>query len=310
MASATLAGSPSSAARPGTAPTGDTLSLLEEAGFDRRAYFQLLRSRKNLSVYARQAAEAVVTTRRCFLHDGPVFVFGDSTAREVALRLAVLRNSSMTHSMGQACTTGDVYFGRGPNLMPSRHEQLPQMPCRPSWLVWSIGMHHLYNDGRAVGEHGCDDRRTYAERLAVRPHLSDRLRAKMLYAAFPRCWSELAYRVLESEPRSKVIFASLLPPDEPILLSRAPKDDWAAFLPLGVAQVWLAAQRNISRSLAAVWPKRFGFADLGQAAADNPGVRCDGMHFGAKYPACAHSAAAMDAPLVSAIHQACRAKQR
>lgn len=107
---------------PAFAMTADlSASIMEEAGYNKKHYFQLLNrlrqrgnSTANRKPKPREDAEAHIPSH-CFRHNGPFFVFGDSTAREAAIRIAKLRGVNCTQSMRIACRTGDVSRVWDPN---------------------------------------------------------------------------------------------------------------------------------------------------------------------------------------------------
>ena len=142
-----------------------SLALLQDAGFSRKRYFELLRDRTGLTSVPRNQPEADVAPRdRSCFRQGLTYVFGDSIARDVASRLALLRGGSLRRRSAvdrpsAPCASAndrDVYW-ESINLLPSSSEPLPhtELPCAPGWVWYGMGLHHLYTDGRALVEGKC-----------------------------------------------------------------------------------------------------------------------------------------------------------
>ena len=95
--------------------------------------------------------------------------------------------------------------------------------------------------------------------------------------------------------------------------ARPPKSDGWHFSNAAHANVWLQKQRAFVAALPAEGQP--ALLDLGRVAADNAGVRCDGMHFAKNWERgimakvkCATSAAAYDEALLGALRTHCGCK--
>lgn len=253
--------------------------VMHEVNFDKRRYFEQLTNR----LPRRTEAEAVVELP-CF-HRGAFAVFGDSVAQELAGRIARLRGSKVTENASRACSSADVFYKEASSLVDLRLSQRTPLPCTLRWAWFTVGLHHLYRRESVVLDQDCRSYRHrvnktdwdafqtgYAQFTPTAVALSD-----AVYHAFPRCWQAFGERAKASTRwrRTHVTLTSMVPPDPLVLLAHPAKFDWTAFWDLGLAEIWLAAQRRLAKQTTA-----FDFVDLGSLVAANPGVRCDGMHFG------------------------------
>ena len=251
---------------------------MDEANFDKRQYF----GRIGHQLPPRTKAEAVIQLP-CFFH-GAFAVVGDSVSEEIAKRVAVLRGSRVTHNASRACSSSDVYY-RGMNTMDFWWSVKTHIPCHVQWVWLGVGLHHLYRRPSVVFDDSChvyrhrvnksdwDSFQTGYERFTP-PSIVVR---DAVYHSFPKCWHEFG-RASASSKRfasSSVTLISMMPPDPLVMLAHPAKFDWTAFFDLGLAEVWLAAQRRLVNETSA-----FDFLDLGPLVSANPGARCDGIHFG------------------------------
>ena len=255
-------------------------TLMHAAGFDKQRYFELVGHR----LQRRTKAEAAIQLP-CFFH-GAFGVFGDSIAEELATRIAVLRGSRVTRNASRACESTDVLYKEGNGLIDLRRKLRTPIPCRLRWAWFGVGLHHLYRREQLVLNDECE---SYAQRVNKTDwdqfqtgyaHLSPTAIAlrDAVREAFPRCWHALGARLASSKgwQRTHVTLTSILPPDPLLLLAHPAKFDWTTLWDVGVAEVWLAAQRRLVSNRTSA----FDFVDLGPLAAANPGTRCDGLHFG------------------------------
>ena len=130
-------------------------ALMERVGSDKAAYFEQVRSLTGLTTRPRDQFEVEVKGReqRC-LSQGRFFVFGDSVARELAERIAQLRGVNTTSQETTACSTTDIFYAfamrnQATSYLPQQGQLLPhqRLPCKPDWVVYSYGVHHLRAQG-------------------------------------------------------------------------------------------------------------------------------------------------------------------
>ena len=128
---------------------------MERVGSDKAAYFEQVRSLTGLTARPRDQFEVEVQGReqRC-LSQGRFFVFGDSVARELAERIAQLRGVNVTSQETTACSTTDIFYAfamrnQATSYLPQQGQLLPhqRLPCKPDWVVYSYGVHHLRAQG-------------------------------------------------------------------------------------------------------------------------------------------------------------------
>ena len=124
-------------------------------------------------------------------------------------------------------------------------------------------------------------------------------------------WVVYSYGVLK-DPGPRYIVSTIMPIEQH-MLARPPKSDGWHFSNAAHANAWLQKQRAFVAALPAEGQP--ALLDLGRVAADNAGVRCDGMHFAKNWERgimakvkCATSAAAYDEALLGALRTHCGCK--
>ena len=284
-------------------------ALMERVGSDKAAYFEQVRSLTGLTTRPRDQFEVEVKGReqRC-LSQGRFFVFGDSVARELAERIAQLRGVNTTSQETTACSTTDIFYAfamrnQATSYLPQQGQLLPhqRLPCKPDWVVYSYGVHHLRAQGSVTYP-------TCTAEFAGR-NASNRV---SIIDGYPRCWADFVQRLLKN-PGPRYIVSTIMPIEQHIMLARPPKSDGWHFSNAAHANAWLQKQRAFVAALPAEGQP--ALLDLGRVAADNAGVRCDGMHFAKNWERgimakvkCATSAAAYDEALLGALRTHCGCK--